>query len=43
MNRNKAYAIVVFKGTEYLLCCSLCQSEFESNPETYAALQQKRK
>ncbi|NIR52573.1 YHS domain-containing protein [candidate division KSB1 bacterium] len=42
MNRNKAYAIVEHRGQEYLLCCPLCQSEFEKDPDKYL-VQSKRK
>lgn len=35
MNRNKAYARVEYKGKQYLLCCPVCQSEFERNPDKY--------
>lgn len=37
MNRNKAYVIVKHNGDEYLLCCPLCQSEFERNTEKYVS------
>ncbi len=33
MNRNKAWAIVRYNKVEYMLCCPLCQSEFEASPE----------
>ena len=35
MNRNKAYVTIEYKGKKYLLCCPLCQSEFERDPEKY--------
>jgi len=35
MNRNKAYVTVQYKGEKYYLCCPLCQSEFEKDPEKY--------
>ena len=35
MNRNKAYATIEYKGEKYLLCCPLCQAEFEKYPEKY--------
>jgi YHS domain-containing protein len=35
MNRNKAWAVVKYNKTEYLLCCPRCQSEFEGNPERF--------
>lgn len=35
MNRNKAHIIVEYQGVEYLLCCPLCQSEFEKHPRKY--------
>ncbi len=37
MNRTKAYVVITYKRQEYLLCCPLCQAEFEKNPEKYAA------
>lgn len=36
MNRNKAYITIKYNGVNYYLCCPLCQSEFEKNPEKYA-------
>jgi YHS domain-containing protein len=36
INRNKAHITIEYKGHEYLLCCPLCQSEFEKDPERYA-------
>jgi len=42
MNRNKAHAIVRHSGEEYLLCCRLCQSEFEKNPEKYVSQTQRK-
>ncbi len=35
VNRNKAHIVIEYKGGEYLLCCPLCQAEFERNPEKY--------
>ncbi len=35
MNRNKAYMAIQYDGKKYYLCCPLCQSEFEKNPEKY--------
>ncbi|NOZ60728.1 MAG: YHS domain-containing protein [Calditrichaeota bacterium] len=35
VNRNKAYARKEYKGIEYLLCCPLCQKEFEQDPEKH--------
>jgi YHS domain-containing protein len=37
INRNRAHISVEYKGKEYLLCCRLCQAEFEKDPEKYAA------
>ena len=37
MNRQKAYAVITYKHREYLLCCPLCQTEFEKAPDKYAA------
>lgn len=39
INRNKAHMIVRYKGFDYLLCCPLCQSHFEKNPEKYIRVQ----
>lgn len=36
INRQKAQILVKYKGYGYLLCCPLCQSEFEKNAEKYA-------
>ncbi len=36
MNRNKAYVTIEYKGVKYLLCCPLCQAEFEKDPEKYS-------
>lgn len=33
INRNKAHIQIEHKGTRYLVCCPLCQSEFEKDPE----------
>jgi len=35
VNRNKAYAVIDHKGERYLLCCPMCQAEFERDPERY--------
>ncbi len=35
INRNKAHITVVYEGDEYLLCCPLCQAEFERDPGRY--------
>jgi YHS domain-containing protein len=35
INRNKAHITVDYKDKEYLLCCPLCQAEFEKDPEKY--------
>ena len=35
VNRNKAHIVVTYKGQEYLLCCPMCQAEFERNPQKY--------
>ncbi len=35
MNKTKAHIIIKFKGTDYLLCCPRCQSEFEKNPQMF--------
>lgn len=35
MNRNKAHITIGYKGGQYLLCCPLCQAEFERDPEKY--------
>jgi YHS domain-containing protein len=36
VNRNKAHIAIEHRGEEYLLCCPLCQAEFERNPDKYA-------
>lgn len=35
VNRNKAHIVVDYKGEQYLLCCPVCQAEFEREPEKY--------
>ncbi len=35
INRNKAHIVVEYKGQDYLLCCPVCQSVFEKDPEKY--------
>ncbi len=35
VNKNKAHIIITWQGAEYVLCCPLCQSEFEKNPGKY--------
>ena len=35
LNRNKAHIAIEHKGTEYFLCCPLCQAEFEKDPGRY--------
>lgn len=35
INRNKAHMVVEYKGQDYLLCCPVCQSEFEKDPDKY--------
>ncbi|WP_186408642.1 YHS domain-containing protein [Candidatus Accumulibacter aalborgensis] len=35
INRNKAHITLQYKGNEYLLCCPICQAEFERDPERY--------
>ena len=35
VNRNKAHIVLEYKGHEYLLCCPMCQSAFERDPEKY--------
>ena len=34
VNANKAYMTISYKGEPYLVCCPLCQSTFEKDPET---------
>lgn len=41
MNPNKAHARVTYRGETYLLCCALCQSTFESEPQKYAVPERK--
>ena len=35
MNPNKAYAKIKYGKEFYFLCCPLCQSEFEKEPNKY--------
>jgi len=35
VNRNKAHISIEYKEQNYLLCCPLCQAEFEKQPEKY--------
>jgi YHS domain-containing protein len=35
VNRNKAHIVLEYKGREYPLCCPVCQSEFEKEPDKY--------
>ncbi|GMQ91781.1 MAG: YHS domain-containing protein [Gammaproteobacteria bacterium] len=35
INRNKAHIKITYKGQDFLLCCPVCQSEFEKDPEQY--------
>ena len=35
MNRNKAHITIEYKGEQFLLCCPLCQGEFEHDPEKH--------
>ncbi|HPE73169.1 MAG TPA: YHS domain-containing protein [Candidatus Competibacter sp.] len=35
INRNKAHIVVSYQGQDYLLCCPMCQAEFERDPEKY--------
>ncbi len=35
INRNKAHITVEYKGKNYMLCCPICQAEFEKDPEKY--------
>ncbi len=37
VNRNKAHIAIEYRGREYLLCCPLCQAEFERNSEKYVS------
>jgi len=36
INRNKAHIELEHEGETYLLCCPVCQSEFEREPDKYA-------
>jgi YHS domain-containing protein len=42
VNRNKAHISIEYRGNVYLLCCSLCQATFESDPDRYAVHQSKQ-
>ena len=35
INRNKAHITIEYVGREYLLCCPVCQAEFERDPEKF--------
>lgn len=35
INPNKAYVQIEYKNEMYYLCCPLCQSEFEKEPDKY--------
>jgi YHS domain-containing protein len=35
INRNKAHIVIEYEGQTFLLCCPLCQSEFEKDPQKY--------
>lgn len=35
VNRNKAHIVIEYQGQAYLLCCPLCQAEFEKDPQRY--------
>lgn len=41
INVNKAHIVVKYEGQEYMLCCPLCQKEFERNPKKYAKAKRK--
>jgi YHS domain-containing protein len=35
ISRKKAQNIKVYNGHEYLICCPMCESSFDSNPDHY--------
>lgn len=35
LNRNKAFMTISLNNVDYLLCCPLCQSEFERDPDKF--------
>lgn len=35
INCNKAHIAIEYRDREFLLCCPLCQAEFERNPEKH--------
>jgi YHS domain-containing protein len=41
LNRNKAHITIEYRGQAYLLCCPMCQSEFEKQPDKYARSREK--
>ncbi len=43
VNPNKAHIQIEYKSETYYLCCPLCQSEFEKNPEKYHHSPESRK
>ena len=36
INRHRAQATIEYKGWIYYVCCPLCQTEFNRDPERYA-------
>ena len=43
VNPNKAYAKIAYQHQLYYLCCPLCQSEFEKEPEKYLKQSKKKR
>lgn len=35
VDQKTATASVIFKGTTYYFCCSVCKEKFEQEPEKY--------
>lgn len=43
INRNRVHITIEYEGRKYLLCCPLCQSEFEKDPRKYQTRDRNRK
>jgi YHS domain-containing protein len=41
-NRNKAHMAIEYEGESYLVCCPLCQAEFEKDPQKFILRSQRR-
>ncbi|NIO19365.1 MAG: YHS domain-containing protein [Candidatus Aenigmarchaeota archaeon] len=43
INRNKAHIVIEYEKEKYYLCCPMCQSEFEKDPQTYLVGRKKKR